>query len=193
MSVSARRVVRIATVLSALLAAAGCASRPKPAAQAPREPEQLTDMRIVDAIGDSGVRAAIVTQHTLFPYHFGAGSFHLNELGEDDLAVLISNLRTLNGGELNVRRGDASDELYTARVHFVEEQLRLAGIDLSQVKISDGVAAGTGMASVNVMRALQREAAQGSFDSTGGSNRSLNLNLSGNVGSGTSSQTGAQP
>jgi hypothetical protein len=162
MKFSARRIVR-STTLAALLAATGCAHRAKPVAQAPHPSEQSMDMATVDAIGDSAVRAGIVVQHTLFPYHFGADSARLNDLGSDDLAVLISHWRSENGGDLNVRRGDVSEELYTARVHYVQEQLKLAGIEVNRVRISDGLPGGEGMASTNVQRALDRELKQGAF------------------------------
>jgi hypothetical protein len=182
-----------AAVVVALAAAAGCAHKePAPVAKGPPpQPMQVQDMGIVDAIGDAGIRSAIVTQHTLFPYHFAADSDTLNELGQDELAVLISHLRTVGGGQLNVRAGDAPEPLYSARVRYVRDMLRKGGVDPATVKIADAPAGGEGTPSTTVLRALTAEANKQTFGSSAG--QGGNSNSSSNQGGATGGGGGGTP
>ena len=43
---------------------------------------------LATAMQDSAMRNAILSQHTLFPYHFEPDSEHLNERGRLDRAIL---------------------------------------------------------------------------------------------------------
>ena len=97
---------------------------------------EVTDIAIVDAIRDSGVKAAIISQHTLYPYHFDADGDMLNGLGERDLAVLSSHFRT-HHGELNIPRGNLDAKLYEARVAHVHDALDAAGVSSDNVHIVD--------------------------------------------------------
>src|ERR1044071_5771977 len=69
-------------------------------------PEQeAIDAALVHAVSDTAINNAIITQHTLFPYHFVSGTAELNELGQRELAVLCDHYRA-NGGAATVREGD---------------------------------------------------------------------------------------
>jgi hypothetical protein len=165
------RIVHHAAWLT-MLVGAGCASNhPEVDSQAPSErAEQYTDMAIVDTINDSGIRQAVITQHTLYPYHFVSGGEDLNELGQSDLAALITHYKDENGGDLNIRRGDASDALYAARVKRIEGRLQLAGVSLNKIRIADAPAGGDGMSSNDAVRALAASAAQQSYQSSSDQN-----------------------
>src|SRR3954451_3352814 len=111
-TVSMKNVVKVAA-LAAALAIVGCshkkqsASKPAKAQKVAKSDKQrmqhneVTDIQIVDAVRDSGVKAAIISQHTLYPYHFDEGGEMLNSLGERDLAVLAAHLRT-HPGQINI-------------------------------------------------------------------------------------------
>jgi hypothetical protein len=88
----------------------------------------------------------------------------LDELGERDLAVLMSHYRSMGGGELSIRRGDTPEALYTARVHRVQQVLRRGGVDLAAVRIVDMPAGGEGIASTEAFRALNRTAKQQAYE-----------------------------
>ncbi len=114
---------------------------------------QKIDVELVNMLNNIGVEDAIIAQHTLYPYHFVAYGNELNDLGERDLAVLAGHLRRYPG-VLNVRHGDASPDLYAARVARVVEGLKKAGVRTDQVKISDEMPGGAGMSSEHVVRIL---------------------------------------
>jgi uncharacterized membrane protein YgcG len=193
------------TAVVAVLALAGCTHRPAPVVQTPPpppqkpQPQERTDMAIVDAIADSGIRSAIVTQHTLFPYHFAPDSEALNELGQGELAVLISHLRTVGGGQLNVRAGDAPEPLYTARVRYVRDMIRRGGVDPAAVKIADAAPGGEGAPTGQVLRALTADAAGKKFQTSGEAAASSRNgsggggSSSGGSSSGTGNGTGGMP
>lgn len=138
--------MKIQIILLAGLAV-GCAHRPRP--QTP-EQQQVADEWLVNTVRDAAVSNAIIRQHTLFPYHFDADGAALNELGRRDLSVLAEHYQQ-NAGELNVRRGDASEALYRSRVQQVAETLARAGVNADRVKISDGPPGGDGMPSEDVV------------------------------------------
>ncbi|MDB5293233.1 MAG: hypothetical protein JWL69_4474 [Phycisphaerales bacterium] len=190
-----RRTNLAAAAAALLLAVAGCAHKPQPAvAKAPPPPPplppQFTDMAIVDAIGDSGIRSAIVTQHTLFPYHFAPDSEALNELGQNELGVLITHLHAVGGGDLNIRAGDAPEPLYTARVRYVRDMLRKGGVDPAAVRIADAPPGGEPARSTAVLKALEADANKKDFQS-GGEIAGSSSNGGGGGGGGNSSGGGS--
>lgn len=119
------------------------------------ETSRKLDRELVNVLNDIGLENAIVTQHTLYPYHFIQNSDQLNDLGQRDLAVLAKHFRKYPG-PLSIRRGDTSAELYDARVAQAMEKLRQAGVRTDLVQVSDGMPGGTGMASEHVKKALLR-------------------------------------
>ena len=125
-----------------------------------------------DAIRNASLNNAIITQHTLYPYHFVGGSAQLNDLGERDLHVLADHFKkALAGmpGELNVRRGNASEALYEARVKLVLESLTAYGCEGGTVSVKDGLPGGDGMASDRVIVILKEKMEKQTPDSSSNS------------------------
>ena len=116
----------------------------------------LIDAELVNSYNDIAVQNAIISQHTLFPYHFVKNGAELNELGERDLAVLANHFME-HPGQLNIRRSDSSMDPYQARVDFVLDRLKKAGIDTERIRISDGMPGGSGMLSEKVLVILEEE------------------------------------
>jgi hypothetical protein len=113
-----------------------------------------------DAIRNASLNNAIIAQHTIYPYHFAAGSADLNDLGQRDLKVLAEHFVKAHGampGELNIRRGDASEALYDARVKVVLECLAADGIPGGAVAVKDGLPGGAGMPSERVIKILKEK------------------------------------
>ena len=119
----------------------------------PAAPE---DEWLVKSIDDDMVDNAILTQHSLYPYHFLPDSPCLNDLGSRDLSLLVSHFKSCSGN-LNVNRGDASEELYNARLKTVAQRLSLAGVDSSRVKIGEGLPGGDGITTDRVVANKEKE------------------------------------
>lgn len=175
----------LVTCLAGLLLAAGCAdSKPNDATTQPSP--AATDAMITDSINDSGIRTAIIMQHTLYAYHFVEDGAELNTLGKRDLAVLIAHFRARGGGPLSIRHGDAPDALYAARVSAVQDALNAAGIDPATVQIADASPGGPGMTGSDAVRALdkaQSDQLYGGGSSGGGSSSGGSGSGSGGGGS----------
>jgi hypothetical protein len=125
-----------------------------------------------DAIRNASLNNAIITQHTLYPYHFVSGSAQLNDLGERDLNVLADHFKKAQAGipgELNVRRGSASQSLYEARVKLVLELLTARGVEGGMVAVKDGLPGGDGMSSERVIVILKEKMEKQSPDNDVGS------------------------
>jgi hypothetical protein len=136
-----------------LLAAcvAGCHSNAaKPAG------ETNLDAALVKTINNIGVENAIISQHTLYAYHFVADGAELNELGSRDLAVLARHF-SKHPGALNIQRGQADEKLYQARISHVMSGLKKAGVDADNMRLTDGVPGGDGMSSERVVTILKKE------------------------------------
>jgi len=114
------------------------------------------DAELVNTLNNIGVENAIITQHTLYPYHFVTGGEQLNDLGQRDFAVLAKHF-TEHPGVLNIRRGEVSAELYNGRVAYVVSRLKEAGVEKNRVTVSDEMPGGTGMSSERVVTILQKE------------------------------------
>jgi hypothetical protein len=124
------------------------------------------DVELVNTLNDLGVENAVVAQHTLYPYHFAANGEELNELGHRDLAVLARHFAK-HEGTLNVRRGETAPELYEARLTYIIEELKNAGVDTGRMVIADGMPGGPGMPSERVVTIMKKAAeTSGSAQST---------------------------
>jgi hypothetical protein len=165
-----------ATVLGAL---AACASAP------PGNPELSGrgSMWAGDAIRNASLNNAIIAQHTLYPYHFANGSAQLNDLGQRDLNVLANHFRD-TPGDLNVRRGDATETLYEARVKSVLDRLTVAGVAGGSVAVRDGLPGGEGIASERVIVILKEKMTKTGSGISGSSSSGSN----GSTGLGTGNQ-----
>lgn len=114
------------------------------------------DTELVRTLNNIGVENAILAQHTLYPYHFVSDGDALNELGQRDFAVLARHF-TEYPGLLNVRSGDGvSTELYQARIAYVTNRLKEAGVKAGRVSVSDGTPGGPGLRSEKVVTILQK-------------------------------------
>ncbi len=122
-----------------------------------QENRGLVNKQLVNSYNDIAIQNAIVSQHTLFPYHFVTNGAQLNELGQRDLAALNAHY-VENAGHLNIRRHNVPADLYEARVNFVRDRLQEAGIDMERMTISDDMPGGSGMPSESVLVILEKEA-----------------------------------
>ena len=151
------------------------------------------DKWLAVTVQDAAVRNGILTQQTLYPYHFIENSAELNDLGAMDLAVLADHYR-LYPGELGIRRGRTRAELYDARVKAVRDSLAMAGVDTTRMRlVSDSLQGGEGMASERVIRVL--ESSYEDSKSGGGGDRDRQSQGSGDTprsGAGGSSSGGSQ-
>jgi hypothetical protein len=129
----------------------GCEQNAKPGPD-----QRLVNRRLINSYNDTAIENAIISQHTLFPYHFIPNGAELNELGQRDIGVLAGHFMK-HPGSLNIRRYDTAAELYEARVNTVRERLREAGINVESMNISDGMPGGSGMPSERVLTILEEK------------------------------------
>lgn len=118
--------------------------------------KHLANRRLIDSYNNTAIENAIISQHTLFPYHFVPNGAELNELGQRDIGVLAGHFMK-HPGSLNIRRYDTAAELYEARVNTVRERLREAGINVERMNISDGMPGGSGIPSERVLTILEEK------------------------------------
>lgn len=111
-------------------------------------------MHAGEVIRSASIERAIISQHTLYPYHFIAGTAKLNELGRRDLMVLVRHFEQASG-ELNLARGDAADTLYKARSEALAEELRSAGIAKDRVRVTAGSPGGDGISGSRLVKILE--------------------------------------
>jgi hypothetical protein len=105
-------------------------------------------------LNNESVDNGILAQHTLFPHHFVVNAARLNELGRRDLGVLARHFLTAPG-EVNVRRGTVTAQLYEARVASVRQHMIEMGVDPERITISEGLPAGSGMRSDFVLSVIE--------------------------------------
>lgn len=122
---------------------------------AKKEPDKpLMNRELISSYNDIAIQNAIVSQHTIYPYHFVKNAAQLNELGRRDVAVLAGHFMK-HAGDLNIRRSDTPVDLYEARVNAVVERLQLAGVDMKRMNIADAMPGGSGMASERIVIILE--------------------------------------
>ncbi len=139
--------------------------------QAASKTDKNLDVELVNTLNNLQVENAIITQHTLYPYHFETDGAGLNDLGQRDLAVLAKHFKE-HPGVLNVRKGETGAELYTARVAQVQSRLKEAGVDVSRITISDGMPGGPGMPSEALVTTTPRTTGAGSTTGSRGNSSS---------------------
>jgi hypothetical protein len=147
-------VLKAPCILGALaaVAAAGCRSTNL-------DRDTMLNTYLVRTVQDAGMRHAIITQHTLYDYHFVPGGGALNDLGFHDLAVLAEHYR-LYPGDLHVRGGGERPAVREARLETVRAFLVREGVEMERVVIADGLPGGEGMSSERLVRVLAAEAAR---------------------------------
>lgn len=121
-----------------------------------RPDKPLINNQIIKTYNDMALENAIISQHTLYPYHFVQNGAELNELGKRDLVVLIKHF-IKDAGHLNIRKNDISEELYGSRVESVYKRLQDAGLNMDRINISDDMPGGTGIASESILVILAEE------------------------------------
>ncbi|MHC4637533.1 MAG: hypothetical protein ACYTBV_08530 [Planctomycetota bacterium] len=114
----------------------------------------MINSELVNSYNNIAVHNAVITQHTLFPYHFVKNGADLNELGSSDLKVLTGHFLKYPG-RLNIRRGDTPENLYQARTDLVLEKMLEAGLESDKVRISDDMPGGPGMYSEKILTILE--------------------------------------
>ena len=132
---------------------AGCNNRGNTLTEDPFAEGRRVNIALLHWFEDASINNAIITQHTLFPYHFVNNSAGLNELGKRDLGVLATRFKD-NPGKLNVRRGEISADLHQARIKTVLGLLEEAGVDKARITVDNALAGGDGMASERVLTIL---------------------------------------
>ncbi len=137
-----------ALLLAAIAALGGCSNEEKANMDAGRPAwdhgrAQAMETYAVRSYFEESISNGSIAQHTLYPHHFMANSAQLNELGAHEIAVLASAYK-VGPGKLGIRRGEESDDVYTARTKTVTAALASAGIDMKRMTIGDDVAGGPG-------------------------------------------------
>ena len=123
---------------------------------AKQEPDKtLMNIELISSYNDIALQNAIVSQHTMFPYHFVKNSAQLNELGKRDLDVLAGHFMKYPG-DLNIRRHDTPAELYVARVNAVVERVQQAGVEIERINVADAMPGGSGMTSERILIILEK-------------------------------------
>jgi hypothetical protein len=123
------------------------------------EHHKHVDRTLAERPHEAAIERAIVSQHTLFPYHFVPNSPMLNELGVRDLDVLATHYR-YNPGRLHVRRGEAPEELYRQRLRNVLNLLESTGVNVESLAVSDGPAGGETIPSEQMLHILIKDVHQ---------------------------------
>jgi hypothetical protein len=117
--------------------------------------DHTINSQLVKSYDDIAMQNAIVSQHTLFSYHFVTNGAELNELGRRDLAALTSHFIRYPG-HLNIQRANIAAELYEARINMVHKRLLEAGIDMGRISISDDMPGGSGITSERMLNILEQ-------------------------------------
>jgi hypothetical protein len=133
-------------VLAASVLAA-CSATPlslDPEGDAAHQQQQAFDAWATTSAQDAGIRASILEQHALYPYHFTPNPAALTELGQHDLAVLADAYKE-TAGPLVLVKADTPDDLYARRKDAVSAALQQAGIPADKVSIADGTPGGMGV------------------------------------------------
>jgi hypothetical protein len=116
----------------------------------------LINSQLINSYNDIALENAVISQHTLYPYHFVNNGAELNELGKRDLAVLTRHF-IKQPGHLNIRRHNIPVGLYETRVESVHKRLQEAGIDMGRISISDGMPGGSGVPSESILIILTED------------------------------------
>ena len=117
--------------------------------------------------------AAIIRQHTIYPYHFVPHSAELNGLGMREVDVLARH-RVRYPGPVNLRHGDESEELYETRIQTLFDRFASAGLPRESIRIADGLPGGEGASSEEVV--IIRSRMTGRSGSSSGGNQSMSPN-----------------
>ena len=148
------RICTILTIVVMCVLTVGCGEGAK-SANSPEPDKRLVNCELVNSFNDLAMQNALVSQHTLYPYHYVKNSAEFNELGQRDFAILASHFKKYPG-QLNVRRDGIAPDIYEARVKRVLEGLKEAGVDVERTAVSDGMPGGSGMSSERIVTILAK-------------------------------------
>jgi hypothetical protein len=98
-------------------------------------PNQLKgahNMWVAEELRTRSIENGVTAERSVYEHHFVPGTSELNPLGLRDLELLARHFRS-HGGSLEVRRGEASEDLYLARRVAVADELATAGIDPERI------------------------------------------------------------
>ena len=101
----------------------------------------------------------MVRGRVLYDYHFVDGMAHMTAVGRRDAEILARHFR----GEtwvLSVRQGDASKELYAARIEMVRSLMAPLGVTETGLAIVDAAPGGEGLAAADARR-IRKESEEG--------------------------------
>jgi hypothetical protein len=160
-----------------------------------REGDRVMNSSMVQDYYQRQVSAGIIREQTLYPYHFIVNGSGLNALGRRDLYVLTEHY-LVNPGNLKIRHGEESKEIYDARVKMVVDAMTSAGVRMDRVKVTDGLPGGDGVSSDRVVLILEKfqepgALAEDSGASAGSSSSDASDNSIGDQGIGSGSGTGS--
>jgi hypothetical protein len=137
----------IAALAILCLAGFGCSSQNKQQSKADKDADQPRQDRLLVRMAlAQNVYNGIATERAVYSTDFDPGSAELNELGTRRIKTLID-AAAGGSGEIVVLRGDAADDLYTARVTTVRQQIADAGAKLERVSVVKGAMVGGGVTS----------------------------------------------
>ena len=148
-----------------VLAGAGCQSAPKKDPARADQPvqesaDQVEHNRLsVRMAFAENVYNGIATERAVYPKDFFAGTADLNELGRQRVNMLIDASRDASG-RIAVLRGDASDELFAARVSALRERLAEGGVNHEKVGVGEGLVGGETVSSDRAILSYTRMMAE---------------------------------
>lgn len=118
----------------------------------PAEAEVRVNAAIVQMHFDEQARAGAIAGRTVYPYHFVPDQARLTPLGADHVQALALALLEVDGPSVrvNVRRGDASTQLYDARISALKDRFAEAGAKPERIVFADGLSGGKGMSGKSI-------------------------------------------
>jgi hypothetical protein len=150
-----RLVILSACVAVSAAAAGGCRNREHERAPRYANEHRRMNEALIQSYNLEAIDAAVIRQHTIYPYHFVANSDQLNALGRREVYLLTQHYRD-HPGALNVRRGPENDDLYQSRVDAVRLAMTDGGVAANRLNIEDGMPGGDGLPAEQVVIVLER-------------------------------------
>jgi hypothetical protein len=125
--------------------------------------QRAFDTWAAESFQDAAIRAGVLEQHALFPYHFAPGTATLTELGQRDLAILADGYKTAPG-PITLVKADTPDDLYGRRRDAITAALQEAGV--TGVTVADGPVGGAGITGQEAVVARRQKQAYGTAANT---------------------------
>lgn len=110
------------------------------------------------------IENAVTRQHTIWSHHFVQGTTSLTPRAERDLGILRDHYLRHDGGVLTVRRGEAGDELFEARLATLEDWLEGEGVRLASVTVEHDLYTGDGKRSTRAAQDYVRPSSEEPYD-----------------------------